>query len=124
MKILLKYSELPPGARMSLKDSILSHLKRLCTGPGHVITQLCVSLALLALQMEEWTDSIKEVIHSFTPNETTTNDQMRFGMLTCLLEFLTVLPEEAGNKRVLVLVCYFFLPLPLPSLIDANFLSE
>eukprot|EP01102_Stenamoeba_stenopodia_P018600 TRINITY_DN6847_c0_g1_i1.p1 TRINITY_DN6847_c0_g1~~TRINITY_DN6847_c0_g1_i1.p1 ORF type:complete len:986 (-),score=188.68 TRINITY_DN6847_c0_g1_i1:63-3020(-) len=105
MKIQLKYQELPASARNSLKESLLNHMRKFCVGPQHVVvTQLCVALALLALQMEEWTDPVQDVAFIFTPKQgEAIPDNVRSGMLSCLLEFLTVLPEESGNKRVLLL---------------------
>ena len=57
-------------------------------GPRPIRTQLCVCMAILALQMLEWKDVIPLV-------GSTLGDEG----LDCTLEFLRVLPEEVIEGR-------------------------
>lgn len=59
-------------------------------------TQLCLSLAGLALQMREWKDVIQQFVRIYGGD---------LESASCLLEFLTVLPEEVNeNHRIPITV--------------------
>lgn len=60
-----------------------------------VLTQLCLAVGVLALHMESWSTVVDDLIRSLT----TPADQAA-AKLPCLLELLTVLPEEAENYKV------------------------
>jgi transportin-3 len=75
---------------VSLRDSLINLLVLYRTGARPIRTQLCVSLAGLALQMLEWKDVIGLAVQALG------NDQ--HGSVV-LLEFLTVLPEEVTDGR-------------------------
>ena len=49
------------------------------------MTQLCISIADLAILIKSWENPIQQLLELFGNNEE---------MVNCLLEFLTVLPEE------------------------------
>ncbi|CAG8580296.1 14524_t:CDS:2 [Funneliformis caledonium] len=65
------------------------------SGPRLIVTQLCLSLACLALQMPEWQNVLHQFTELYGKNQETVN---------CLLEFLKVLPEEINtNNRIPIL---------------------
>ena len=98
-KIQYDWAELPAEAHASLRSSLLAHMVRFGQGPQPVMTQLALAVGVLALHMEEWHATVvNDLIASLTtpPEEATAK-------LPCLLELLTVLPEEADNYKVGVL---------------------
>jgi transportin-3 len=60
-----------------------------------VLTQLCLAVALLALHMESWLTVVPDLISNLT-----TPPEQAAVKLPCLLELLTVLPEEVENFKV------------------------
>jgi transportin-3 len=57
-----------------------------------VITQLCLAISGLALQLPQWDNAVQTMIESFGTNPAT---------VPVLLQFLTVLPEElSSNTRI------------------------
>ncbi|WVW85137.1 hypothetical protein I302_107174 [Kwoniella bestiolae CBS 10118] len=95
-KILYDLSQLPREQLPPLRDSLLSSLSPLCQpsappGSKAVLTQLCLALADLALQMPEWENVVGGMIDQFGKDPTT---------VIVLLGFLKSLPEEAGNPRI------------------------
>jgi transportin-3 len=74
-----------------LRQSLFSLMKRFQNGPKPIRTQLCVSLAHLALQMTEWKDVLPLVISTFGAKDQAS--------LACILEFLRVLAEEVTEGR-------------------------
>lgn len=82
--------QLPRESLVSLRDSILSLLTTFSSGPKPIRTQLCVCLAILAIQMIEWKDVLSLVL------TTLGNDPQN---IACVLEFLHVLPEEVTEGR-------------------------
>ena len=64
-------------------------------GPQPVLTQLCLAVALLALHMESWLTVVPDLISNLT-----TPPEQAAVKLPCLLELLTVLPEEVENFKV------------------------
>lgn len=64
-------------------------------GPMPVLTQLCLAVGVLALHMESWDTVVTDLIQSLT-----TPPEQAAAKLPCLLELLTVLPEEAENYKV------------------------
>lgn len=63
--------------------------------PQPVLTQLCLALALLALHMEAWETVVGDLTRALAPSADDAASK-----LPCLLELLTVLPEEADNYKV------------------------
>lgn len=89
-KVQHNLSELPSEAVVSLRDSLVAHLER--TSPdtsAAILTQLCLALADLALQMPAWQNCISDLIKSFSNK----ND-------FALLEILTVLPQEIDSSSL------------------------
>ena len=103
-KIQFDWGELPPESHAGLRSSLIAHLVRFGNGPQPVLTQLCLSIGALALHMEAWQTVVGDLVSALTqPPENAA------AKLPCLLELLTVLPEEALNYKVL---CQLFVLLP------------
>lgn len=91
-KIQYAFHELPVSAQASLKDSILEHIGHVNEATNQVIiTQLCLALADLALQMATWTNAVTELITRFGDN---------IHHVPPLLEILTVMPEEVNSRSL------------------------
>ncbi|CAB4409821.1 unnamed protein product [Rhizophagus irregularis] len=91
-KIILDLHQLDATARNNLRDSLLELLYQYRSGPRSIVTQLCISLACLALQMPEWQNVLHQFTELYGKNPET---------VTCLLEFLKILPEEINtNNRI------------------------
>ncbi|KAK9762669.1 Nuclear import receptor [Basidiobolus ranarum] len=91
-KITYDLKELDTQARNSLRDSLLNLLHQFRAGPNIIVTQLCLSIANLALQTSNWENPVKQLIQLYASNPETAS---------CLLEFLSVLPEEiSGDRKV------------------------
>ena len=91
-KITLDLHQLDAAARNNLRDSLLELLYQYRSGPRSIVTQLCLSLACLALQMPEWQNVLPQFTELYGKNPET---------VSCLLEFLKVLPEEINtNNRI------------------------
>ena len=98
-KIQYDWPELPPESHASLRASLLAHILRFGVGPQAVLTQLSLAVGVLALHMDEWHSTVvTDLITSLT-----TPPEQAMAKLPCLLELLTVLPEEAENYKVGVL---------------------
>ena len=81
---------------LPLRDTLISALQRYHTGPRTVITQLCLALSGLALQLPQWDNAVQTMIESFGTNPAT---------VPVLLQFLTILPEElTSNTRIPITV--------------------
>ncbi|PMD47278.1 ARM repeat-containing protein [Hyaloscypha variabilis F] len=89
-KITYDVSQIPADALPALRNQILQLLKVFATGPRPIRIQLCVCLAILAIQMTEWKDVMPMVI------STLGNDAESHA---CILDFLKVLPEEVTEGR-------------------------
>ncbi|KAI9678281.1 MAG: Nuclear import receptor [Caeruleum heppii] len=89
-KVNYDLDQVPRESLPALRQTILSLVALYRTGPRPIRIQLCVCLAILAIQMTEWKDVIQTVVA-----EVGTDAEGG----TCLLEFLRVLPEEATTGR-------------------------
>ncbi|ORY31770.1 armadillo-type protein [Naematelia encephala] len=95
-KILYDLSQLPREQLPPLRDSLLSSLSPL-TQPGApvgsraVLTQLCLALSDLALQMPEWPNVVGGMIEQYGKDPST---------VTILLGFVKALVEEEGHPRL------------------------
>ncbi|KAJ9136486.1 Exportin 1-like protein [Pleurostoma richardsiae] len=78
----------------ALRSQILLLLKKFAAGPKPVRVQLCVCLAILAIQMKGWKDVLPTVV------STLGNDVQSHG---AILDFLRVLPEEVTEGRKITL---------------------
>ncbi|KAJ2765916.1 Nuclear import receptor, partial [Coemansia nantahalensis] len=92
-KIISDFGELGELGALSLRDSVVAHLRAARRGPQPLITQLCLALADLAVQLEAWTDPFGDMTRTFLSDPES---------VSCLLEFLAVLPEEALNERIIL----------------------
>jgi len=83
------YDQVPAMERMGLKNKLLSHLERhfSCSNSRKhaVTTQLCMAVAALVIQMEEWDNAIKDLAGHFGRD---------VGSSQCLIELLQIIPEE------------------------------
>jgi len=89
-QITYDVSQIPADALPALRNQILQLLKVFATGPRPIRIQLCLCLAILAIQMTEWKDVMPMVI------STLGNDAESHA---CILDFLKVLPEEVTEGR-------------------------
>lgn len=89
-KIVYDLHQLPPESLIPLRNSIINLLVTYRQGPGTrpIRTQLHVCLAGLAVQMLDWKDVLDFVVAAFGTDPAN---------ITCLLEFLKVLPEEVNE---------------------------
>ncbi|KAJ2077989.1 Nuclear import receptor [Coemansia sp. RSA 988] len=92
-KIIGDFAELGEQGALSLRDSLVTHLRNARNGPQPLITQLCLSLADLAVQLGAWTDPFGDMTRTFLSDPDS---------VSCLLEFFAVLPEEALNERIMM----------------------
>ncbi|GAB5592901.1 Nuclear import receptor [Umbelopsis nana] len=90
-KITFDLKELDEPGRVSLRDSLLALLSGSArSGPPSITTQLCLSMAILAIQMPQWKNVVAQFVELFGKSPET---------IPALLEFLTVLPEEVNNNN-------------------------
>ncbi|KAJ2233203.1 Nuclear import receptor [Coemansia sp. RSA 485] len=97
-KIISDLAELGEKGALELRDSLVRHLLRARAGMRPLVTQLCLGLADVAVQVGAWADPFSDMAAAFR------EDAAAVG---CLLEFLTVLPEEAVNERLEVPADFF-----------------
>lgn len=74
-----------------LRDQLLVFLTHFASGPKAIRVQLCVSLAILAIQMKEWKDVLPTVVNALNSSH------------AAILDFLRVLPEEVTEGRKITL---------------------
>ncbi|XP_059471505.1 transportin-3 [Neocloeon triangulifer] len=87
-KVQLNFNELPKESHESLRDSLMEHIGQVTDQTNVVIvTQLCLAMADLALQMNSWHNPIEDLIHKYSQTN-----------VWPLLEILTVLPEEVNSR--------------------------
>jgi transportin-3 len=96
LQVTYDLSELDSSSLLSLRSSLFDAL-RIFSVPGSrpILVQVCLSLADLAVQMMEWDQVVQGMIDQFGKD---------VGMVPALLEFLRVLPEEAGNPKIAMAV--------------------
>lgn len=87
-------SQVPEAELPALRDQVLVLLKKFAAGPKPVRVQLCVCLAILAIQMRGWKDVLPTVLLALG------NDVASHA---CVLDFLRVLPEEVTEGRKITL---------------------
>ncbi|KAI6047713.1 armadillo-type protein [Pisolithus marmoratus] len=77
---------------LPLRDTLIAALVEYHAGPKAIITQLCLAIAGLALQLPAWDNAVQTMIETFGTNPAS---------VPVLLQFLKVLPEElTGNTRI------------------------
>jgi len=91
LQITYDLDRLPEGQLIPLRDSLLAALRSFASGPKVVLTQLCIALADLALQIPNalWANPTASMISQFGSDP---------AMAGALLEFLQVLAEEFTNN--------------------------
>lgn len=90
-KIRMFFDEVPDESHAEIRDSLVKFLGTFRDGPHNVRCQLCLAVADLAVVMPSWTN----VVGSLVPLFDATKESMK-----CMLELMTVLPEEAWSRRV------------------------
>ncbi|KDE02798.1 hypothetical protein MVLG_06657 [Microbotryum lychnidis-dioicae p1A1 Lamole] len=94
-KISFDLDQLPEPQMVPLRDSLLSALRSFAvSGPRVILTQICIALADLALQLtsQQWADPTSSMIELLGQDP---------AMAAALLEFLQVLAEEyASNLKI------------------------
>ncbi|GAA5861972.1 hypothetical protein JCM1840_006893 [Sporobolomyces johnsonii] len=90
-KISYDLEQLPPAQLLPLRDSLLTALRNFASGPRVILTQLCIALADLALQLtaEQWDDPTASMVDMFGKEP---------AMAAALLEFLQVEAEEFNSN--------------------------
>ncbi len=95
-------TQVPPSELPALRNQILLQLKQYAGGPKPIRVQLCVCLAILAIQMKDWDDVLPTVVQSLGDSPESH---------ACVLDFLRVLPEEVTEGRKINLsVCGYTTP--------------
>lgn len=87
-------TQVPTSELPALRNQILLLLKHFAHGPKPIRVQLCVCLAILAIQMKDWTDVIASVVQALGGSPES---------YACILDFLRVLPEEVTEGRKITL---------------------
>lgn len=87
-------TQVPPSELPALRNQILLLLKHFAAGPKPIRVQLCVCLAILAIQMKDWHDVLPSVVQSLSDSPESH---------ACILDFLRVLPEEVTEGRKITL---------------------
>ncbi|KAJ9074825.1 Nuclear import receptor [Entomophthora muscae] len=87
-KIKHQLNDLDTGARFSLRDSLLSEIVCFKEGPKPILTQLCLGLASLVIQLVEWQNAVPQLIQEWSQDG---------AMCFVLLQLLTVLPQEVNS---------------------------
>lgn len=89
-KIQHSFFELPQESHASLRDSLLEHVGGITPATDQaIVTQLCLALADLALQMTSWNNPVEDLMKKFA----STN-------VWALLEIITVIPEEVLSSTM------------------------
>lgn len=100
VKIARYWHEVPAEHVSVLREQLLTQVASFAEGPKTVLTQLCVSLASLALSTlgEMWPDAITDIIMTFQPQNLPHLQGTH--VYLALLQVLTVLPEEFGTAHL------------------------
>jgi hypothetical protein len=89
-QIVYDLRQIPAAQRMGLRDSVLGLLKQYSKGLKLIRTQLNICLAQLAIRLTDW--------HEVLPTVMATLGTEPAG-ISCILEFLKILPEEVTEGR-------------------------
>lgn len=87
-------TQVRPADLPELRNQILLLLKKFAPGPRPVRIQLCVCLAILAIQLTEWKDVLATVVAALGTDVESH---------ACILDFLRILPEEVTEGRKITL---------------------
>ncbi|KAF7198513.1 hypothetical protein HII31_00252 [Pseudocercospora fuligena] len=89
-KIIFDFHQIPRESWPQLRDTLLRVVAQYAKGPKPIRTQLCVCLANLAILMLDWKDVLQTVVSTLGSDA---------AGISCVLEFLHVLPEEVTEGR-------------------------
>ncbi|KAJ8296639.1 hypothetical protein OF846_000989 [Rhodotorula toruloides] len=91
LQITYDLATLPQEQLIPLRDSLLAALRSFASGPRVVLTQICIALADIALQLTkaQWDDPVASMIDMFGKEP---------AMAAALLEFFQVLAEEYNSN--------------------------
>jgi transportin-3 len=91
LQISYDFDTLPEPQLLPLRDSLLTALRNFASGPRVILTQICIALADIALQLtpQQWNDPVASMIEQFGKEP---------DMAAALLEFLQVLAEEFNSN--------------------------
>ncbi|KAK9355678.1 armadillo-type protein [Lipomyces doorenjongii] len=89
-KVIYDLHQLPADGQLQLRSSLITLLGTYTAGPKIILTQLCLALANLAIQLVQWKSALEDVIRACG------NDA---ASAPIVLEFLKVLPEEASDVK-------------------------
>ncbi|KAI1265633.1 exportin 1-like protein [Xylariaceae sp. FL1019] len=87
-------TQVAPNEIAAVRNQLLELLQLYAPGPKPIRVQLCVCLAILAIQMKEWKDVLPIVVSTLGNNVESH---------ACILDFLRVLPEEVTEGRKITL---------------------
>ncbi|KEZ41133.1 Karyopherin [Scedosporium apiospermum] len=87
-------TQVPEPELPALQQQVLLLLKHYSAGPKPIRVQLCVCLAILAIQMKDWKDVLSTVVSALGDNVESH---------ASILDFLRVLPEEVIEGRKITL---------------------
>lgn len=93
-KITYDLNTIPRESLPGLRSQLLAFLKLYSTGSKPIRTQLCVCLAILAVQMIEWKDVLQTIVTTLGSDSSSH---------AVMLEFLRILPEEVTEGRKITL---------------------
>ncbi|XXQ34812.1 Importin N-terminal domain-containing protein [Plasmodiophora brassicae] len=88
-KVSSSYGDLSPADRVPFRDAVLQHLSKHIKGVEIVLTQLSLTIAALAVHMQEWQQPVQQLVGLL--------DEGRGDTAVALLHILTVLPEECES---------------------------
>ena len=89
--------QVPEDDLPALRSQLLLLVNKFSAGPKPVRVQLCVCLALLAIQMRAWIDVLPSVIATLGSG---------VGGHAGILDFLRILPEEVtAGRKINMSVC-------------------
>lgn len=83
-------AQVPEGDLPTLRDQLLLLLRKFAAGPRPVRVQLCVCMAILAIQITAWKDVLQTVVAALGSDVQSH---------AAILDFLRVLPEEVTEGR-------------------------
>ena len=90
LQVQRDYEELPAGAALSLRDSLVTLLVKHCQGNAAVRTQLCLAIAALAAHLPAVQWGPEGVVGWLAQR---LGGEPQAVSLPCMLELLTVLPQ-------------------------------
>ncbi|KAI8369742.1 armadillo-type protein [Blakeslea trispora] len=88
-KITYDLRELDLKARLQLRDGLIDRLSQITDSSKVVMVQLCLAIAILAIQLLEWKSVLNDLVEKFNNSPKSR---------VCLLEILKLLPEEMNQN--------------------------